>query len=148
MESGKHDIDISTLKKMSMSELIDLSQNIREIIIDTVSKSGGHLASNLGMVEATIALHKVFDSPKDRIVFDVGHQCYAHEMLTGRINELDTLRKYNGLSGFLSKNESDHDVLNEGHCGTSISAALGIAEANRINNNDSFVVAVVGDGAY
>lgn len=147
MESGKHDIEISSLKKMSMSELMDLSHNIREIIIDTVSKNGGHLASNLGMVEATIALHKVFDSPKDRIVFDVGHQCYAHKILTGRINELDTLRKYNGLSGFLSKNESEHDVLNEGHCGTSISAALGIAEANRINNNDSFVVAVVGDGA-
>lgn len=147
MESGKYDIDISTLKKMSMSELVDLSQNIREIIIDTVSKNGGHLASNLGMVEATIALHKVFDSPKDRIVFDVGHQCYAHKILTGRINELENLRKYNGLSGFLNKNESEHDVLNEGHCGTSISAALGIAEANRINNNDSFVVAVVGDGA-
>lgn len=96
---------------------------------------------------SSFALHKVFDSPKDRIVFDVGHQCYAHKMLTGRINELDTLRKYNGLSGFPSKNESEHDVLNEGHCGTSISAALGIAEANRINNNDSFVVAVVGDGA-
>ena len=147
MESGKYDIDISALKKMSMSELVDLSQNIREIIIDTVSKNGGHLASNLGMVEATIALHKVFDSPKDRIVFDVGHQCYAHKILTGRIKELENLRKYNGLSGFLNKNESEHDVLNEGHCGTSISAALGIAEANRINNNDSFVVAVVGDGA-
>lgn len=147
MKSGKYDIDIGALKKMSMSELADLSQNIREIIIDTVSKNGGHLASNLGMVEATIALHKVFDSPKDRIVFDVGHQCYAHKILTGRIEEFDTLRKYNGLSGFLNKNESEHDVLNEGHCGTSISAALGIAEANRINNDNSFVVAVVGDGA-
>lgn len=147
MKSGKYDIDIGALKKMSMSELADLSQNIRETIIDTVSKNGGHLASNLGMVEATIALHKVFDSPKDRIVFDVGHQCYAHKILTGRIEEFDTLRKYNGLSGFLNKNESEHDVLNEGHCGTSISAALGIAEANRINNDNSFVVAVVGDGA-
>lgn len=147
MESDKYDIDINTIKKMSLSELDALSQDIREIILDTVSKNGGHLASNLGMVEATIALHKAFDSPKDSIVFDVGHQCYAHKILTGRTKELSTLRKYNGLSGFLNKNESEHDILNEGHCGTSISAALGIAEANRISNKNSFVVAVVGDGA-
>lgn len=147
MHSEKYDIDISTIKQMSLSELADLSQSIREIILEAVSKNGGHLASNLGMVEATIALHKVFDSPRDSIVFDVGHQCYTHKILTGRTKELDTLRKYNGISGFLSKNESEHDILNEGHCGTSISAALGIAEANRINNDDSFVVAVVGDGA-
>ena len=147
MESDKYDIDINTIKKMSLSELDALSQDIREIILDTVSKNGGHLASNLGMVEATIALHKAFNSPKDSIVFDVGHQCYAHKILTGRTKELSTLRKYNGLSGFLNKNESEHDILNEGHCGTSISAALGIAEANRISNKNSFVVAVVGDGA-
>ena len=147
MELDKYEFDIDAIKKMSLPELEILSQDIRDIILDVVSKNGGHLASNLGMVEATVALHKVFDSPKDSIVFDVGHQCYAHKILTGRSKVLDTLRKYNGLSGFLNRCESEHDILNEGHCGTSISAALGIAEANRINKNHSFVVAVVGDGA-
>ena len=147
MEWDKYDIDISTVKKMSFSELEILSQDIRNMILDVVSKNGGHLASNLGMVEATIALHRVFNSPQDSLVFDVGHQCYAHKILTGRIREFSTLRKYNGLSGFSNKSESEHDILNAGHCGASISAALGIAEANRINRKNSFAVAVVGDGA-
>ncbi|MBQ8741949.1 MAG: 1-deoxy-D-xylulose-5-phosphate synthase [Clostridia bacterium] len=147
MSSENRDIDINKIKNMSLSELEDLSREIREKIVDAVSKNGGHLASNLGMVEATVVLHKVFDSPKDSLVFDVGHQCYAHKILTGRAEALDDLRKYNGISGFLNRNESKHDVLNEGHCGTSISAALGIAEASRIKGDDSFAVAIVGDGA-
>lgn len=145
MDSEKYDINISKIKNMSFSELESLAQDIRDEILDAVSKNGGHLASNLGMVEPTIALHRVFDSPEDVFVFDVGHQCYAHKIITGR--SLDSLRKYNGISGFLNKNESEHDILNEGHSGASISAALGIAEANRIKNNDSYVVAVVGDGS-
>ncbi len=147
IDLGKYDINIDKIKTMSFTELEVLSQDIREIIIDAVSKYGGHLASNLGMVEATVVLHKVFDSPKDSFIFDVSHQCYAHKIITGRADDFGTLRKYNGISGFLNRNESEHDVLNEGHSGSSISAALGIAEANRIKNNDSFVVAVVGDGA-
>jgi len=142
------EISIDKVKKMSLSELEALAQDIRDKILNAVSKNGGHLASNLGMVEATIVLHKMFDSPKDTIVFDVGHQCYAHKIITGRAKELDsTLRKYKGISGFPNRSESEHDVLNEGHSGSSISAALGIAEANRINNNGAYVVAVVGDGA-
>ncbi|MBQ2915452.1 MAG: 1-deoxy-D-xylulose-5-phosphate synthase [Clostridia bacterium] len=147
MGSEKYDVDINKIKRMSLSELEALSQNIRERIIDAVSKNGGHLASNLGMVEPTVVLHKVFNSPEDTFIFDVSHQCYAHKIITGRSEAMDTLRKYNGISGFMNKNESEHDILNEGHSGSSISAALGIAEANRIKKNDSYVVAVVGDGA-
>ena len=141
------DITTEQLKSLSSSEIAELAQEIRETIMDTVSKNGGHLASNLGMVEATIALHRVFDSPKDKFIFDVGHQCYAHKLLTGRAEGFDTLRKYGGTSGFCNPAESEHDPLYEGHCGTSLSAALGIAEANRIQGKDDYVVAIVGDGA-
>lgn len=136
---------LSEIKTVSPKELNNLSQEIREIIIDAVSKNGGHLSSNLGMVESTVALHRVFDSPKDKIIFDVGHQSYAHKIITGR--SLDTLRTYGGISGFPNRKESEHDALNEGHSGTSISAALGIAEANRLDGNDSYAVAVIGDGS-
>lgn len=138
---------LSEVKEMSFKELHILSDQLREKIIDTVSKNGGHLASNLGMVEATVALHRVFNSPNDKIIFDVGHQSYAHKILTGRDDRFDTIRTYGGISGFPCRDESEHDVLNEGHSGTSISSALGIAEANKLAGNDNYVVAVVGDGS-
>ncbi len=144
---GNNEILTNKIKQMSPDELQALSKSIREKIIDTVSKNGGHLASNLGMVEATIALHKVFDLSSDKIIFDVGHQCYTHKILTGREEQFSSLRKYNGLSGFSNRFESEYDLLNEGHCGTSISAALGIAEANKMQASDAYTVAVVGDGA-
>ncbi|MBR2903272.1 MAG: 1-deoxy-D-xylulose-5-phosphate synthase, partial [Clostridia bacterium] len=141
------DITISQLKTLSDDQLKELAGEIRETIITTVSKNGGHLASNLGMVEATIALHRVFDSPKDKFVFDVGHQCYAHKLLTGRVEGFETLRQYGGTSGFCNPFESEHDVMYEGHCGTSLSAALGLAEANARQGKKDYVVAIVGDGA-
>ena len=136
---------LAEIKQKTPKELKQLSCDLREEIIDAVSKNGGHLASNLGMVEATIALHKVFNSPNDKIIFDVGHQSYAHKIITGR--DLSSLRKFGGISGFPNRQESEHDILNEGHSGTSISAALGIAEANRLNGSDDCVVAVIGDGS-
>lgn len=135
------------LKKLTPRELEELAGEIREKIIATVAESGGHLASNLGVVEATIALHLVFSSPKDKILFDVGHQSYAHKLLTGRYENFSTLRSLGGISGFQNREESEHDALTEGHCGTSISAALGIAAANKLQGKDGYAVAVVGDGA-
>ena len=105
------------------------------------------MASNLGAVESTVALFYVFDFPNDKIVFDVGHQCYAHKLLTGREEDFHTLRQYKGISGFTNRFESEHDIANEGHCGTSISVALGIAEANKLQGKDDYAIAVVGDGA-
>ena len=137
----------SDIKNMSDSELKSLSVEIRNQIISTVSKNGGHLASNLGMVEATIALHKVFNSPNDKIIFDVSHQCYTHKLLTGRYDQFETLRQFGGMSGFTNRTESEHDILNEGHSGSSISAALGIATANKLKGNNDHVIAVVGDGS-
>ena len=138
---------IKKIKSASHAELISLADDLRKRITETVSESGGHLASNLGMVEATIALHRVFDSPSDKLIFDVGHQCYAHKLITGRYEDFGTLRKFGGISGFTNRFESEHDVLSEGHCGTSVSAAIGIATANRLAGNDSYTVAIVGDGA-
>ncbi len=138
---------LKELKGMSYKQLTALSQEIREKIIDTVSKNGGHLSSNLGMVEATVALHKVFDSPNDKFIFDVGHQCYAHKIITGRDDEFSTLRTYGGISGFPNRGESEHDILNEGHSGTSISSALGIAEANKLMGKENYTVAIIGDGS-
>jgi len=135
------------VKALTKKELDGLCAEMRECIIDTVSKNGGHLASNLGMVEATAALHRVFDSPNDKIIFDVGHQCYAHKLLTGRYESFSTLRKGGGISGFTSPAESAHDILYEGHSGTSVSAALGIAAANRLSGREEYTVAVVGDGS-
>ncbi len=135
------------LRDMTPKELRSLADEVRQAILETVSKTGGHLASNLGMVEATVVMHHLFRSPEDKILFDVGHQCYAHKILTGRYEKMETLRSFGGISGFPNREESAHDVLNEGHCGTSISSALGIAEANKLNGSDRWTVAVVGDGA-
>ncbi|MDE6356704.1 MAG: 1-deoxy-D-xylulose-5-phosphate synthase [Clostridia bacterium] len=135
------------IKDLSLKELENLAAEVRDKLIKTVSENGGHLASNLGTVELTIALHTQFNSPDDKIIFDVGHQAYTHKLLTGRRERFDTLRKKGGISGFCDRFESEHDVLNEGHCGTSVSEALGIAVSNKLKGNDNYAVAVVGDGA-
>lgn len=135
------------LNNMSDEDLLRLSVELRQVIINTVNITGGHLSSNLGVVELTIALHKTFDSPKDKIIWDVGHQGYPHKLLTGRLDKFHTLRALNGMSGFLKRDESDHDAFNAGHSSTSISAALGIARSNRLLGKKDHAVAVIGDGA-
>jgi len=135
------------LKALSDEQLTLLSDEIRKFIITTVSKTGGHLASNLGIVELTVALHACFDCPKDKIVFDVGHQCYAHKILTGRKSRMADLRSAGGPSGFPVITESEYDAFGAGHAGTSVSAALGLARARDILGGDEHVIAVVGDGA-
>ena len=137
----------SDIKNMNIDELNNLAKDIRSFIIESVSKTGGHLASNLGVVELTIALHYVFNSPKDKIFFDVGHQCYTHKILTGRSDQFSTLRQYNGLSGFQKRKESIHDVWEAGHSSTALSAALGMAISRDLNKEDYEVIPVVGDGA-
>ena len=137
----------SDLKKLNNDELNLLSAEIREFLVENVSKTGGHLASSLGVVELTLALHKIFDSPKDKIVWDVGHQAYVHKILTGRKNQFETLRQYGGLSGFPRGNESEHDAFDAGHASNSVSAALGYVCARDINKEDYSVIAVIGDGA-
>ena len=134
------------LKELSIDELKLLADEIRRYIIDVVSKNGGHLASSLGVVELTLALHYIFDSPDDAIIWDVGHQSYAHKMITGRVDRFHTLRKLGGLSGFPKRSESVHDHFGTGHASTSISAALGILEAKRALAKPGKVVAVIGDG--
>lgn len=135
------------VKELSNVELEVLAGEIREFLIDSVSKTGGHLASNLGVVELTISLFKSFNLEKDKIVWDVGHQSYVHKILTGRKDQFNNLRKYNGLSGFPKRCESKYDAFDTGHSSTSISAALGMARARDIKNEDNQVVAVIGDGA-
>ena len=135
------------LKKLNFSDLETLAQEIREEIINSVSKTGGHLAPNLGVVELTLALHYFYNSPDDKIVWDVGHQCYTHKILTGRCDEFDTLRQYGGLSGFPKRGESPHDIVDTGHTSTSISTALGIAQARDFQGKSNEVIAVIGDGA-
>ena len=135
------------LRQLSVEQLVVLAREIRETLIDTVSKTGGHLASSLGTVELTIALHYVFNTPQDRICWDVGHQAYTHKLLTGRLERFRTLRCYKGLSGFPNRGESEYDTFSVGHAGTSISSALGIVEANRLAGKDRKVVAVIGDGS-
>ena len=135
------------LKKLSIAECNELCAEIREILINTVSKNGGHLASNLGTVELTMAIHRVFDSPKDKIVFDVGHQAYTHKLLTGRLDRFDTLRTSGGISGFCRPDESVHDAFISGHSSIAVSAALGIACAMKANGDSHHAIAVVGDGA-
>lgn len=136
------------LKNLSASELDSLAGELRSKILATVSKNGGHLASNLGIVETTLAIHRVFNNPEDQIVFDVGHQCYAHKLLTGRQQEFDTLRQWQGISGFTNRKESCKDAFGAGHSGTSISAALGLAMANQLDNKNNYVIAIVGDGSF
>ncbi len=142
----EHINGLSDLKKLNIKQLPELCEEIRAKLLQTVLNNGGHLASNLGVVELTVALHYVFDDT-DKIVWDVGHQSYVHKMLTGRLSEIDTLRQSGGLSGFTDVKESEYDSFGAGHASTAISAALGIAKARDINNQNFDVVAVVGDGA-
>ena len=135
------------VRKLDRRQLPQLAQEIRDAIIDTVSKVGGHFGGNLGIVELTLALHYVFDTPRDQIVFDTGHQSYPHKLITGRRDTFHTIRQHNGISGFCKREESEYDVFNAGHASTSISAALGIAVARDLRKEDYKVVAVIGDGA-
>lgn len=135
------------LKNLSQSEILQLAQEIRKEIINVVGKNGGHLASNLGVVELTLALHRVFESPKDAIIWDVSHQCYTHKLLTDRYKDFQTLRQKNGISGFSNTQESVHDFFINGHSSTSISSALGLLTARELNNDCGKVIAVIGDGA-
>lgn len=135
------------LKSLTHSELSELADEIRTELVNTVIKTGGHLASSLGVIELSIALHRVFNSPRDKIIWDVGHQSYAHKLLTGRRKRFDTLRQYRGLSGFPDPAESPHDAFGTGHASTSVSAALGIAMARDLAGDDFHVVAVIGDGS-
>lgn len=139
--------DVNDLRKLTYNEKIKLAEELREFVVETVSKTGGHLASNLGVVELTIALHTVFNTPKDKIIWDVGHQTYVHKILTGRKDEMKTLRQLNGISGFPKTSESEFDCFNTGHSSTSISVALGMARARDVLKEDYRVVAVIGDGS-
>lgn len=135
------------VKKLSVPQLEQLAKEIRQLLISVISHTGGHLAPNLGVVELTLALHKVFDTPEDKIIFDVGHQAYIHKIITGRREQFPTLRQYGGLSGFPKRSESEHDAFGTGHSSTSISAALGMACARDLQGEDYNVVAVIGDGS-
>ena len=140
--NASHDV-----KRLDLEELQRLCAEIREEIISTVAKNGGHLASNLGVVELTLALHYVFDLPREKVIWDVGHQSYTHKLLTGRRGRFHTLRQYEGISGFPKREESPYDVYDSGHSGSSISSALGMAEARRQKGEDGRVIAVIGDGS-
>lgn len=135
------------IKKLNSTQLEDLSKEIREFLVENVMHTGGHLASNLGVVELTLALAKVFDFPKDKLVFDVGHQCYVYKILTGRRDSFNTLRHLDGISGFPRRNESEYDAFDVGHAGTSISAAVGMARARDLGGGDEHIISLVGDGA-
>lgn len=138
----------SDIRELDYNEIALLGEEIRECLVNNISNNGGHLASNLGVVELTMALHRIFDSPKDQIIFDVGHQCYVHKLLTGRYESFELLRKEDGLSGFPNPAESEHDILRTGHSSTSISSAIGLLKAFQLNGEyDRNVIAVVGDGA-
>ncbi|REI01539.1 1-deoxy-D-xylulose-5-phosphate synthase N-terminal domain-containing protein, partial [Staphylococcus felis] len=143
----KHIQNPSFLKELSIEELKELSEDIRKFLIETCAITGGHIGANLGVVELTIALHKHFNSPKDKIIWDVGHQSYIHKILTGRSTQFNTLRQYKGLCGFPKLKESEHDVWEAGHSSTSLSAAMGIAKARDILKDQYHVVPVIGDGA-
>ena len=138
---------VKDLRKLSIEEKEKLAEEIRKVLLDVVSENGGHLASNLGVVELTIALHSVFNTPKDSIIWDVGHQTYVHKILTGRKDKISSLRRLNGIAGFPKTSESDFDCFNTGHSSTSISVALGMARANKIEGKSDKVIAVIGDGA-
>lgn len=135
------------IKKLNLKQQCVLAKDIREFLIKSLSKTGGHLSSNLGIVEITMAMHLEFDSPKDHFIFDVGHQAYIHKILTGRAKKFDTLRQYKGLSGFLRRDESIHDVWEAGHAGTSISGGVGFKIADNLNKNNAHTIIVIGDGS-
>lgn len=136
------------VKKIPTQEFDLLADEVRSVLIETVSNNGGHLSSNLGVVELTIAMHKVFDSPKDQFVFDVGHQAYTHKLLTGRYTDFSSIRTSGGLTGFTNPDESEHDIFFSGHSSTSVSSALGLAQAKLSSGDDGYVVAVIGDGSF
>ena len=136
------------VKNCSRAELNVLCDELRRVIYDTVTVCCGHLASNLGSVESTVALFYVFDFPKDRIVFDVGHQCYPYKLLSGRFDRFHTLRKAGGISGFPKRMESVYDAYDTGHAGTSVSAALGLAKARDLRGENNAVIAYIGDGSF
>ena len=135
------------IKKLKESELDTLAEEIRQFLVEKISKTGGHLASNLGVVELTMAMHLAFSLPKDKIIWDVGHQAYTHKILTGRKAGFDDLRKYGGMSGFPKRKESACDAFDTGHSSTSISAGLGYVEAREILREDYQVISVIGDGS-
>lgn len=135
------------IKMLNVDQLNVLAADIRQFLIQSIAKTGGHLSSNLGVVELTLALHYVFDSPRDKLLFDVGHQSYVHKILTGRASQFTTLRQYKGLAGFQKRRESEHDVWEAGHSSTSLSAALGMAVARDLHGEDYQVVPIIGDGA-
>ena len=137
----------SDLRRLKKDQLKQLSEELREELIDVVSTTGGHLGAGLGLVELTIALHYVFDTPKDKLVWDVGHQAYPHKIITGRRDRIRTLRKGGGLSGFTKRSESEYDTFGAAHSSTSISSTLGIAVAKSLSNNSNHSIAVIGDGA-
>src|SRR3954467_15817359 len=139
--------DPADLRKLTRAQLGPLADELRNYVIDSVSKTGGHLSSNLGTVELTIALHYVFNTPEDRIVWDVGHQTYPHKILTGRRDQMNMLRQLNGISGFPRRTESEYDTFGTAHSSTSISAALGMALAAKTKGESRHAVAVIGDGA-
>ena len=138
----------SDLHALNESQLEELCEEIRHMLIDTVAETGGHLSSNLGVVELTVALHREFVSPRDKLIFDVGHQIYTHKLLTGRFERFGTLRQKGGISGFARPNESPHDIFYSGHSGTSVSSAYGVVQGNLLNDNRSYTVAIVGDGSF
>ena len=135
------------LKKLKKKELKQLAIELREELIDVVSETGGHLGAGLGVIELTVALHYVFDTPKDKLVWDVGHQTYPHKIITGRRDRIRTLRKGGGLSGFTKRLESEYDPFGAAHSSTSISSTLGMAVAKSLSKNSNHVIAVIGDGA-
>jgi len=136
------------VKALSESELPELAQDVREVLISGLSKTGGHLGPNLGVVELTIALHRVFSTPEDKFVFDVSHQAYVHKLFTGRRDRFSTMRQYEGLNGFMLRTESEHDSYGAGHAGTALSAALGMAVGRDRRGSDEHVVCVAGDAAF
>lgn len=142
-----NNFSIETVKSLTKNEFSVFNNNLRRFLVKTISKTGGHLASNLGVVELTVALHYVYNTPRDKIIWDVGHQSYIHKILTGRGEQFDSLRKFGGISGFPKLSESEHDAFGTGHSSTAISAALGLALARDLNNKSNHVIAVVGDGS-
>src|SRR5665213_3977523 len=135
------------IRSLNRAELAELAPAVRARLIDVCSRTGGHIGAGLGVVELTVALHYVFDTPRDQLVWDVGHQAYPHKMLTGRRDRFETLRQEGGISGFLKRDESEYDVFGAGHAATAISAALGVATARDLKHEDFRVLAVLGDGA-